>query len=126
LSHSTLRLLSSEIGASDGPSMRVEGRPLHQVDEAQNGARLEAAAAPWGYAMDKTRINLANSHELLEIPGIDQARRDVIVRHRSQSGPIKDPAELAEILGRGSVTADMLAHVDFAPADSTAPEAPGA
>jgi DNA uptake protein ComE-like DNA-binding protein len=76
--------------------------------------------------MDKTRINLANSHELLEIPGIDQSRRDVIVRHRSQSGPIKDAAELAEILGRGSVTADMLAHVDFAPSDSTAPEAPGA
>jgi DNA uptake protein ComE-like DNA-binding protein len=76
--------------------------------------------------MDKTRINLANSQELLEIPGIDQTRRDVIMLHRSQSGPIKDAAELAAILGRESVTADLLAHVDFAPADSTAPEAPGA
>jgi DNA uptake protein ComE-like DNA-binding protein len=76
--------------------------------------------------MDKTRINLANSQELLEIPGIDQTRRDVIMLHRSQSGPIKDAAELAAILGRESVTTDLLAHVDFAPVDSTAPEAPGA
>jgi len=76
--------------------------------------------------MDKTRINLANSQELLEIPGIDQTRRDVIMLHRSQSGPINDAAELAAILGRESVTTDLLAHVDFAPADSTAPEAPGA
>ena len=76
--------------------------------------------------MDKTRINLANPQELLEIPGIDHSRRDVIMRHRSRSGPIKDAAELAEILGRESVTTDLLAHVDFAPSDNTAPEAPGA
>ena len=76
--------------------------------------------------MDKTRINLANAQELLEIPGIDRSKRDVILRHRSKSGPIKDAAELAEILGRESVTTDLIAHVDFVPADSTAPEAPGA
>ncbi len=76
--------------------------------------------------MDKTRINLANSQELLEIPGIDRSKRDVILLHRSQSGPIKDAAELAELLGRESVTKDLLAHVDFTPSESTAPEAPGA
>jgi len=76
--------------------------------------------------MNKTRINLANPQELLEIPGIDKPRGDAIVRHRAQSGPIKDAAQLAEILGEGSVTPALLAHVDFAPSDSTAPEAPGA
>ncbi len=76
--------------------------------------------------MNKTRINLANPQELLEIPGIDNARGDAIVRHRARSGPIKDGAQLAEILGSESVTPSLLEHVDFAPSDSTAPEAPGA
>ena len=76
--------------------------------------------------MNKTRINLANPQELLEIPGIDSARSEAIVRHRAQSGPIKDGAQLAEILGAESVTPTLLEHVDFAPSDSTAPEAPGA
>lgn len=76
--------------------------------------------------MVKTRINLANAQELLEIPGVDTPRGDAIMRHRARSGPIKDAAELAEILGSESVTPALLEHVDFAPADTTAPEAPGA
>ena len=76
--------------------------------------------------MTKTRINLANPQELLEIPGIDNAKGDAIVRHRARSGPIKDGAQRAEILGSESVTSSLLEHVDFAPSDSTAPEAPGA
>ena len=76
--------------------------------------------------MHKMRINLASPQELLEIPGIDNARRDAIVRHRARSGPIKDGAQLAVILGSEAVTSSMLDHVDFAPSDSTAPEAPGA
>ncbi len=76
--------------------------------------------------MNKTRINLANPQELLEIPGIDKSRGDAIVRHRARSGPIKDAAQLAEILGDATVTPALLEHVDFAPSDSTAPEAPGA
>jgi DNA uptake protein ComE-like DNA-binding protein len=76
--------------------------------------------------MNKTRINLANPQELLEIPGIDKPRGDAIVRHRAESGPITDAAQLAEILGDAAVTPALLEHVDFAPSDSTAPEAPGA
>ena len=76
--------------------------------------------------MDKTRINLANAQELLEIPGIDKPSGDAIIRHRARSGPIKDAAELAEILGSNALTPVLLEHVDFAPADTTAPEAPGA
>ena len=76
--------------------------------------------------MDKTRINLANPQELLEIPGIHQAAGDAIVRHRAQHGPIRDAEELAKILGRETVTPELLAHVDFQPAAPTAAEAPGA
>ncbi len=76
--------------------------------------------------MDKIRINLANPQELLEIPGIDRVKADTVVRFRVEHGPIKDAAQLTRILGRETVTAALLAHVDFDPADATAPEAPGA
>jgi DNA uptake protein ComE-like DNA-binding protein len=76
--------------------------------------------------MDKIRINLANPQELLAIPGIDQARSETILRHRAQKGPITDAAELAATLGPGVVTPALLARIDFEPAETTAPEAPGA
>ena len=76
--------------------------------------------------MDKTRINIANPQELLEIPGVHQAERDTIVRHRAAHGPIGDAAELSQILGRETVTPALLEHVDFQPAQATAAEAPGA
>lgn len=73
-----------------------------------------------------TRINLANPQELLEIPGMDQAAGEAIVRHRAQHGPISGATELAQILGPQMVTPALLAHVDFQPSDVTAAEAPGA
>ena len=76
--------------------------------------------------MDKTRINLANPLELLELPGIHQAAGDAIVRHRAQHGPISGAMELTQILGPAMVTQMLLAHVDFQPAEATAAEAPGA
>jgi DNA uptake protein ComE-like DNA-binding protein len=76
--------------------------------------------------MEKTRINLANPQELLEIPGLHQAESDTLVRHRAAHGPIGDATELSEILGRETVTPALLEHVDFQPAEATAAEAPGA
>ena len=76
--------------------------------------------------MEKTRINLANPQELLEIPGLHQAESDTILRHRAAHGPIGDAAELRTILGSETVTPALLAHVDFQPAEATAAEAPGA
>lgn len=74
----------------------------------------------------KTRINLANPQELLELPGIHQAEGDAIVHHRVLHGPISGATELAQILGPEMVTPTLLAHVDFQPAEATAAEAPGA
>ena len=76
--------------------------------------------------MEKTRINLANPQELLEIPGLRQTERDTIVRHRVAHGPIGDAAELKNVLGRETLTPALLEHVDFQPAGATAAEAPGA
>jgi DNA uptake protein ComE-like DNA-binding protein len=76
--------------------------------------------------MDRIPINLANPQELLEIPGITRAKADAIVRHRVEHGPIRDAVELGQIVGSTSLTDALLAHVDFDPAPSTAPEAPGA
>jgi DNA uptake protein ComE-like DNA-binding protein len=76
--------------------------------------------------MDKTRINLANPQELLEVPGMNRAAGDAIVRHRAEHGPITDAKELARILGPAMVTPTLLAHVDFEPSETTSPEAPGA
>jgi Helix-hairpin-helix motif len=76
--------------------------------------------------MEKTRINLANPQELLELPGLQQIGRDAIVRHRAEHGPIRDAAELTRVLWPLTVTPALLAHVDFQPAAPTAAEAPGA
>ena len=77
-------------------------------------------------SVEKTRINLANPQELLEIPGLQQAESDTIVRHRAAHGPIGDAAELRKILGRETLTPAILEHVDFQAAEATAAEAPGA
>ncbi len=75
--------------------------------------------------MTKIRVNLANHDELLEIPGLVQTDADAIVRFRNQHGPIKDAAQLASVVGAAKVSA-AAERIDFDPADTTAPEAPGA
>jgi len=74
----------------------------------------------------KVRINLANSLELLELPGLGPQQAETIVRFRAEHGPIKDAQQLATILGAGRVGDALLERADFSPADATAPEAPGA
>jgi DNA uptake protein ComE-like DNA-binding protein len=76
--------------------------------------------------MDKTRINMANPQELLEIPGINPASRDAILQHRAQHGPIRDANELARVVGRPQADGAWIGEIDYHPADDTAPEAPGA
>jgi helix-hairpin-helix protein len=74
----------------------------------------------------KVRINLVSERELLEIPGLDPAGAAAIARFRAEHGPIGDAVQLSSIL-RGHPGVDAVKEsVDFAPADTTAPEAPGA
>jgi DNA uptake protein ComE-like DNA-binding protein len=75
--------------------------------------------------MGRTQINVANPQELLAIPGIDGAKVDTILRDRDEHGPISNSAELAKLLGQGSLTTAALAHIDFAPAGDSAPESAG-
>jgi DNA uptake protein ComE-like DNA-binding protein len=76
--------------------------------------------------MDKIRVNLANPQELLEIPGIGGDQVQQIVRFRAEHGPIRDATELGKVVGGEHITPALLAHVEFDPAEATAPEAPGA
>ena len=72
------------------------------------------------------RINLANPAELLELPGVGPEQAEAIVKHRTQHGPIQDAAQLETILRPWPVAESLWTQVDFAPAEQTAPEAPGA
>src|SRR3989442_1064635 len=57
--------------------------------------------------MDKTRINLANPMELLELPGMNQARSGAIVRHRPEHGPLRAARKPRQLLRRESTPAVM-------------------
>ena len=74
----------------------------------------------------KVRINLCNLQELLELPGLSSPQAEAIVKFRAQHGPIKDAKQLAAILSAWPVPEALLDNADFSPAESTAPEAPGA
>jgi competence ComEA-like helix-hairpin-helix protein len=73
----------------------------------------------------KVRVNLANPIELLELPGIGPEQATAIVSHRAEHGPITSAEELAKVLSRWPVSETMWGCVDFDPAETTAPEAPG-
>jgi competence ComEA-like helix-hairpin-helix protein len=74
----------------------------------------------------KVRVNLANPFELQELPGVGAREAEAIVKFRAEHGPILDERQLASILGSAASAAAFAELADFSPADSTAPEAPGA
>jgi hypothetical protein len=74
----------------------------------------------------KVRINLANPAELLELPGLRPEQATAIIKFRGEHGPITDAGQLERILGGWPVSEDVARAIDFRPADTTAPEAPGA
>jgi DNA uptake protein ComE-like DNA-binding protein len=75
---------------------------------------------------NRVRLNIANARELLELPGITEAEVETIVRFRSEHGPIADAQQLRAVLGGRPMSTAFIDRVDFAPAETTAPEAPGA
>ena len=75
---------------------------------------------------NRVRVNLANPLELLELVGISEAEVETIVRFRAEHGPIADGQQLSAVLGGRPMTAEILDREDFAPSETTAPEAPGA
>ena len=75
---------------------------------------------------NQVRVNLANPAELLELPGIGPEQARAILRFRAEHGPIQDAHQLAAILREWPVTDAIWDRVEFAPAQDTAPEAPGA
>jgi DNA uptake protein ComE-like DNA-binding protein len=100
----------------------MRASPHTRARESRPGTGL----APHHRMPNKIRINLANEQELRELPGIGAPEAATIVRFRSEHGPIADVAALARVLGNRTLADGLGARADFAPADSTAPEAPGA
>jgi competence protein ComEA len=74
----------------------------------------------------KVRVNLANPDELQELPGIGPQQASAIVAFRTAHGPITSARELETVLGGAKLADSAWERVDFAPAEPTAPEAPGA
>jgi competence protein ComEA len=74
----------------------------------------------------RVRVNLANPAELMELPGIGPAEAEAIIRFRVEHGPIQSARQLATILGPAPVAETLWERVEFVPADTSAPEAPGA
>jgi DNA uptake protein ComE-like DNA-binding protein len=74
----------------------------------------------------KVRINLGNYVELMKLPGIGRAQADAIIKWRAAHGPIADEAQLRQVLGGSPMPEGLGGQIDFAPAEPTAPEAPGA
>lgn len=111
-------------GSAGGALKAVKTTPLMTIDEAMEAMR--AAAAAEYRPPRKVRINLANSYELMELPGVGPAEARTIVAHRSRHGPISDAGELAKILSRSPAPDGLWDQVDYEPAETTAPEAPGA
>ena len=74
---------------------------------------------------DKVRVNMANPGELREL-GIGDAGVEAILRYRREHGPIGDQQQLDALLGGQPLPVQAATRLDFAPADTTAPEAPGA
>jgi DNA uptake protein ComE-like DNA-binding protein len=110
----------------------VMGKSLFQVSYTAQGAKslLEGGAArnrskevPMPA---RVRVNLANEQELLEVPGFGPAQAAAIIRYRSLHGPITGADQLATVLSGFPLDDAQRACADFSPADSTAPEAPGA
>ena len=75
---------------------------------------------------NRVRVNLANAREVLESIGISETEVETIVRFRAEHGPISDGQQLSAVLGGRPMTAAILERADFAPSETTAPEAPGA
>src|SRR5262245_36871744 len=88
--------------------------------------RSTARAARRAAMPHRVRVNLANPSELLELPGIGPEQARAIVAFRAEHGPITDARQLASILRAWPIADAMWSRVEFDPADSTAPEAPGA
>jgi len=75
---------------------------------------------------NRVRVNLANPAELLELPGVGPEQAHAILKFRAEHGPIVDAGQLATILKMWPVAEAIWERVEFDPAESTAPEAPGA
>jgi competence ComEA-like helix-hairpin-helix protein len=66
---------------------------------------------------DRVRVNVANSHELLRLPGVGPEQAERIVKFRTEHGPIGNESELSRVLGWRGLGESMWGRVDFSAGD---------
>ena len=66
---------------------------------------------------DRVRVNVANPHELLRLPGVGPEQAERIVKFRSEHGPIGNESELSRVLGWRGLGESMWGRVDFSAGD---------
>ena len=62
---------------------------------------------------DRVRVNVANPHELLRLPGVGPEQAERIVKFRTEHGPIGNESELSRVLGWRGLGESMWGRVDF-------------
>ncbi len=104
----------------------ARGEELGEAEARGDAEGVDAGEMEAAMDTHRIRVNTANPQELLEIPGLRAEDADAIVRFRDEHGPIADAAQLTSVLGGRELDAATREHIDFDPANQTAPEAPGA
>ena len=66
---------------------------------------------------DRVRVNVANPHELLRLPGVGPEQAERIVKFRTEHGPIGNESELSRVLGWRGLGESMWGRVDFSAGD---------
>jgi Helix-hairpin-helix motif len=72
---------------------------------------------------DRVRVNSANPHELLTLPGVGPEQAERIVKFRAEHGPIGNESELSRVLGWRGLGESMWGRVDFSSTDATRADA---
>jgi hypothetical protein len=72
----------------------------------------------------RVRVNSANPHELLALPGVGPEQAERIVKFRDEHGPIGNESELSRVLGWRGLGESMWGRVDFSAADRDDRDAP--
>jgi len=70
----------------------------------------------------RVRVNSANPHELLALPGVGPEQAERIVKFRDEHGPIGNESELSRVLGWRGLGESMWGRVDFSATDGRRPE----
>lgn len=85
------------------------GSPAAVAQDRSSPAYKPGSAGPSAAALDdQVNLNTATAEQLMDLPGIGEARAASILRYREQKGGFRSPEELKEIEGIGEKMYDRI------------------